>query len=431
MIKTISSELVVPCEETPKNPIWLSNLDLAARRGHTATVYFYRPNNNTIHDFFAVESLKSSLEKVLVTFYPLAGLLGMDRNGRIEINCTGEGALFVVARTDAMLNDYDNFAPSTETRNLFVPQATQPDPPCILLMVQVTLFKCGGVVFGTALHHSIVDARCAFHFIETWTSIARGETSCIEQPFLDRTVLRARLNRKVMLDPLEYISDPKYVPSTISASYTSSIIKISRKHINALKLRCGDTTGARVSVFRAITALIWRCTCMARKLDTNSKSRLYTMIDMRNRMCPPLPSTYFGNAVIRTSVSAVIGDVISGPISHVARRLHGATNQDDDYARSLINYLETAYMGNLPRSGLPASDLRVISWIGLPVNNADFGLGEPILCAPALMYYSGYLCLMDSPGKDAGVTVVMSLEPESMPGFKELFFEELAAILHV
>lgn len=138
MIEIISSELVVPSEETPKAPLWLSNLNLAAGRGHTTTVFLYRPNNRASDDFFSVGTLKSSLAKALVQFYPLAGRLGVNRDdGRIEINCNGDGALFVVARTDAMLDDFDGFAPSTEMRNLFVPPAEQPDPPCILLMTQV------------------------------------------------------------------------------------------------------------------------------------------------------------------------------------------------------------------------------------------------------------------------------------------------------
>ncbi|KAJ1700427.1 hypothetical protein LUZ63_000206 [Rhynchospora breviuscula] len=425
MVKIISYELIVPSEKTPKNPLWLSNLDITARKGYTTTVYFYRSNKNTSLDF-SVESLKLSLAKTLVPFYLLAGRLGTDKNGRMQINCTGEGVLFVVAHSDATLEDIDSFVPTNETRNLFVPLTPQPDIP---LMLQVTVFKCGGIALGTALHHIFADGRSAFHFFETWANIARGEVNCIEQPWLDRTLLRARLDPKGMFDPLEYISDPKpIISSSISTSYASSIIKISKKHITLLKLHCGDTDGAHVSVFRAITALIWRCICMARTLDTNSKSRLYTMIDMRSRMCPPLPPTYFGNAAIRTSVSAVVGDIISGSINHVAKRIHEATSQGDDYARSLIDSLETIDMEKLPRSGLPASDLRVISWLGMPMYKADFGLGEPILLSPAMMHYSGYVYLMDSPGKDAGVSIVIALEPENMLAFKELLFKELAAL---
>jgi shikimate O-hydroxycinnamoyltransferase len=137
LVTVVSSELVVPSEATPRAPLWLSNLDLAARNAHTALVYFYRPNDSTGKDFFSTESLKSSLAKALVPFYPLAGRLGADQQGRTEIHCNGEGALFIVARSNAKLDDFDTFAPSAEMKNLFVPPTGQPNQPGPLLMVQV------------------------------------------------------------------------------------------------------------------------------------------------------------------------------------------------------------------------------------------------------------------------------------------------------
>jgi shikimate O-hydroxycinnamoyltransferase len=36
----------------------------------------------------------------LVPFYPLSGRLGVDSDGRVQIDCNAEGALFVVAQSD-------------------------------------------------------------------------------------------------------------------------------------------------------------------------------------------------------------------------------------------------------------------------------------------------------------------------------------------
>jgi shikimate O-hydroxycinnamoyltransferase len=41
-VEKLTSEMVVPAEDTPTGAVWMSNLDLAARRGYTPTVYFYR-----------------------------------------------------------------------------------------------------------------------------------------------------------------------------------------------------------------------------------------------------------------------------------------------------------------------------------------------------------------------------------------------------
>jgi shikimate O-hydroxycinnamoyltransferase len=40
--------------------------------------------------------------------------------------------------------------------------------------MQVTFLKCDGVVLGAAVHHALMDGIGAFHFIQTWSGLARG-----------------------------------------------------------------------------------------------------------------------------------------------------------------------------------------------------------------------------------------------------------------
>jgi shikimate O-hydroxycinnamoyltransferase len=169
-VEPLTSEMVVPAEETPAGAVWLSNLDLGARRGYTPTVYFYRTTGKP--EFFEAEAVKESLARALVAFYPLAGRLGLDADGRVQIDCTAEGAVFVSTRSDYALDDLLN-----EMRDLLVPATPAPNPPCALLFAQVTYLSCGGVVLGLALHHSVVDARSAAHFVETWASITHTHLS--------------------------------------------------------------------------------------------------------------------------------------------------------------------------------------------------------------------------------------------------------------
>lgn len=287
------------------------------------------------------------------------------------------------------------------------------------------------MALGTAMHHFVIDGRSAFHFMRTWSSIARGDTAATVPPSLDRTPLRARPQPAVHFDHTHEYGGRTTRPSTTGgtttannnkAEYASAILRVTGAQVAALRVRAG----AAVSTFRALVAHVWRCACAARALAPDAESRLYTMVDMRARLSPPLPDTFFGNAVARTSVSARVGDLLTSPLGFAARRLRGATGHGDEYARSVLDYLETADLAAMPRGGLAGADLRVISWLGMPSYDADFGWGEPALLAPALMYYPGFVYLLNCPGKGGDVAVAVALEPEHIELFKELFFEELA-----
>lgn len=124
-VQVRESMMVKPEEETPKRALWISDLDVVISRTHVGSVYFYRkPNvqngahhlqNNCVLDS---EVFKCSLAKALVPFYPVAGRLKLNDEGRIEIDCNAEGVLFVVAETDSVLDDFGDFAPTLEFRKL-------------------------------------------------------------------------------------------------------------------------------------------------------------------------------------------------------------------------------------------------------------------------------------------------------------------------
>lgn len=117
--------LVRPVQDTPNERLWLSKLDLQfTKRGYIPTVYFYRHNGSS--NFFEAEALKEALTKVLVIYYPVAGRLAVDENGRIEINCNNEGVLFVEAGTDSVLDDLGHdFTPGEQVMKLLPTLSTQ------------------------------------------------------------------------------------------------------------------------------------------------------------------------------------------------------------------------------------------------------------------------------------------------------------------
>ena len=118
-------EIVKPAVPTPHHKMWMSNLDLVMPCIHTPSVYFYRPNQSP--DFFDAGKLRTALAETLVPFYPLAGRLAVDSDGRTEIDCNDEGVLFVQAEaTETTIDDLGDFTP-TKNLNKLIPSVARGD----------------------------------------------------------------------------------------------------------------------------------------------------------------------------------------------------------------------------------------------------------------------------------------------------------------
>nr|CAD1827822.1 unnamed protein product [Ananas comosus var. bracteatus] len=315
-------------------------------RGHTPVLHVYRRTG--ISPSFAVDTVKSALAEALAVYYPLAGKLAVDENGRIEADCTGEGALFVAAKSDEYaVDDVDGVVPTAEMRRLFVPAVESHELPCTVLAIQVTFLRCGGMILGTAIHHAVVDGRCFFEFIKMMSDIARHVDGT--QPVslsLDRSLLRARLTPKVTFDHPEYSpvssSDDNNAPA---APFVVALFELSKDQLRSLKLRCSGG---------------------------------------RN---PPLPCPH------------------SKPSPHTHGKHIGRVlnNIGDEYVRSVVDYVEVTGISRLPASGkLPRTDLRIVSWLGLQLYAGDFGWGEPIYVARPHFSGGGHGYLVRSPRKDGG-----------------------------
>ncbi|PIA45900.1 hypothetical protein AQUCO_01600270v1 [Aquilegia coerulea] len=154
MIVTVEdSTIVQPFEETPRQTLWISNVDQLFRF-HMPTVYIFKPDGSS--NFFDADLLRGALSKVLVPFYPVAGRLKKDKNGRLEIECNGEGALFVEAYTESNLADLGDFEPSMELMKLIPSLGKGQDIfSSPLMLLQVTYFNCGGVSLGVAAEHTV------------------------------------------------------------------------------------------------------------------------------------------------------------------------------------------------------------------------------------------------------------------------------------
>ncbi|KAM7252738.1 hypothetical protein ACFE04_008247 [Oxalis oulophora] len=381
-VRVRRSIVVKPEKDTPNERMWNSNLDLIVPRIHVPAVYLYKPSDSVAANSLDTNVLIDALRKVLVLFYPLAGRLGRDEDDRIDINCNGEGTLFIEAEVDECLADLGDFIPSPKLRQL-VPTVdySQDLSSYPLLILQVTFFKCGGLGLGTYVHHILADGCSALHFVNTWCDIARGLSASVP-PFLDRTLLRPRDPPTPTFHHIEYDPHPTMINNSKTEAATSTL---------TLKLTLDQLTH------------IWRCVCKARGLSDDQRSKLFVGTDGRSRLRPPLPPGYFGNNI------------------HAALK-----RMDDEYLRSALDFLEmqpdlTALIRGANTYRCP--NLNVVSWVRLPIYEADFGWGRPIHMGPASVVFEGMVCILPSPNNDGSLSLAICLGMDHIELFQKLLYD--------
>lgn len=431
-VKVVESSIVKPSEETPRHGLWLSSLDLMlAKSGHVPLVYFYRSCAGGDGDvFFDVARLKAALSRALVSFYPLAGRLGVDVDGRLQVDCAEQGVPLLVAHSDHTVDEFSSFKPSPELRRLFVPCVG--DSPSVVCAIQVTFLRCGGVALGAALHHAVLDGASTFHFFRTWSAFSSGDGAsgaALELPCHDRTLLRARSPPAVHPKTLSVFC-PKLGPSELSGAVANEIFIISKDQVAALKRACTGG-GGDVSTFCALGAHVWRCVVAARRLPPDATTRLVFPANVRGRLRPPIPVSYFGNGIIMLGASGKARDVASEEhLASIAGRIKGAISQmDDELVHSAIDYLELDLGGSslpaMPAGSLPKTELRVVKWLDMTAYGADFGWGKPLVMHMAVQQRAGF-DLMD--GVDGSVPILVSLEHAILNDFRRLLYANAAKL---
>ncbi|KAJ3698303.1 hypothetical protein LUZ61_002008 [Rhynchospora tenuis] len=422
-LEIVESSLLVPAEDTPREMLSLSNIDLLNGGKSNNTICLYK-NNEGAKDFFSVEVLKSALAKALVLFYPLAGRHVVGDDGRDQIDCNAEGVLFQVARLERTADSIQFEPMSPEIIELFIPRGTHSSTS--LLMLQVTYLKCGSVVLGTSNNHILIDGRGAAHIFQTWSRIARGDLKCIVPPSFDNTPLCARSPSKISFEFPIYTTDPSKKEDN-PKSCVLSLFKLSKEQIRNLKIRCSNGSNTTsVSTFCAVSAFIWKCYCIVQELDPDTKSILSFGADIRNRICPPIPA-YFGNGGIRMAATSKVLKITSSPIGDVAHTIKAEIDRlTDEYIRSLIDYCQVMLDKKLSvmNEDVSESDLRIRTILGMPCD-ADFGWGAPQLFSWERPTENRVAYIMDEPGNDAGIKIVLSLDPSTMKQFEKVFYEEL------
>ncbi|KAL8255919.1 hypothetical protein R6Q59_030986 [Mikania micrantha] len=285
-VEITATHIVKPSSPTPDHLKRhnLSLLDQLSPLVYPPIIFFYDPKP----DSNLRPQLMSSLSRVLSSFYPYAGRVNED----VFVECNDAGIPYSEAIVDCSLSDilksYDlnlmsRFVPLTEESIEF--------DHTIPLLVQVNMFKCGGIAIGACSSHKIGDASNFFTFIREWANVSQNDNPILVPEFS----ISSRFPR------LDFLNFDTGIKIQLNKKLVRKRFVLSASNISSLKAQATPCTRVQ-----AVTALIWKCTMNAIKKSAKpniTSSIAMTLVNMRGRFTPPLPPTSFGRVLFGRKTS--------------------------------------------------------------------------------------------------------------------------------
>ncbi|MCL7040850.1 hypothetical protein MKW94_028457 [Papaver nudicaule] len=385
-------ELVVPAKPTPYEFMYLSDIDdRKGLRFHMSILHIYRNKRNlsmasTCKTDDIVGIIKKALADTLVFYYPFAGRLRQVPGGKLLVESTGQGVLFIEADADFSLNQLggDFIKPPIPCLEqlLYSPPDSEDIFSCPLLIIQVTRLMCGGFIVGYRSNHTISDAQGLYQFIKALAEISRGKLYPCILPVWERHLLNARDPPQVMFAHREYDSipnDEEKHPSLDDLVLESFFF--GPKELAALKQHLHPHLQT-CTTFELLTAWLWRCRTIAIGYDPKDQVRVVISVGTRGKFHSPLPTGFYGNAVAYPVAVSTAENLIQNPLSFAVELVKKAKNEvNEEYIRSTADLMSV--------KGRPIiSTVRTYFVTDLKymwnADEIDFGCGEVVYAGRAL-----------------------------------------------
>ncbi|KAK3157459.1 hypothetical protein QOZ80_2AG0122670 [Eleusine coracana subsp. coracana] len=320
-------ELVLPARPTPHETKSLSDLDdQKTLRYYETVVGFFRsrPGHSNRPDDPA-KAIKEALAEALVLYYPIAGRLREAAGGKLVVDCTAEGVVFVEADADVRLEEFG--------------KPLLPPYPCVeellcdagdtravvgkpLLLMQVTRLKCGGFVIGFHMSHNIADGFGMVQFVRAVAELARGEAVPTILPIWKRDLLTARkpslnVHSYPSKECLDYKSDDVMLSTPVEQMIVEYFL-FGPSEIATLQSHIGAYPANSVTSFELLTAIMWRCRTIALGYKANQQVRLMITMNARGKWNRHtlIPRGYYGNAHLSPILEATVDELCNQPLAN-------------------------------------------------------------------------------------------------------------------
>ncbi|KAK4781664.1 hypothetical protein SAY86_015766 [Trapa natans] len=240
-------------------------MDLAMKLHYLRGIYYF---SSQATRGLTTKVIKESMFLWLNEYYVTCGRFRRSPDtGRPFMKCNDCGVRFIEAKCDKTIHEWlEMLKENCELRKLLVSdQVIGPDlpfsPP---LLIQITIFKCGGFALSLNWAHILGDALSVVDFINRWAQIISGlPADGLKQLHVsDRSSTAQKTPTKanqepVSLIPVEPVGDMwTYSPKCKMGTFALHLTLPHLKHLRSKFF--GHVKPEKVPLFESICAIFWR-----------------------------------------------------------------------------------------------------------------------------------------------------------------------------
>ncbi|KAE8729073.1 ETHYLENE INSENSITIVE 3-like 3 protein-like [Hibiscus syriacus] len=319
---------VKPFKPTPSQVLSLSTIDNDPNLEIMChTVFVYQANGDfDVKPKDPASIIREALSKLLVYYYPLAGKMKRETDGRLRIACNADhdGVPFLVATSDcklSSLNHLDGIDVQAGKEFALDFASESDDGYYHPLVMQVTKFLCGGFTIALSLSHSVCDGFGAAQFFQALTELASGKNEPSVKPVWERELLTAKPIGEILPSMLnkDLTAASPYLPTTdiVHACFYVTEESIKTLQMNLIK----ESKDESVTSLEVLSAYIWRARVRALKLNPDKNTMLGMAVGIRRIVKPLLPEGYYGNAFTSANTTMTGKDLDEGPLFKAVKRI--------------------------------------------------------------------------------------------------------------
>lgn len=255
-----------------------------------------------------------------------------------------------------------------------------------LVVIQVNIFACGGLVIVVRISHMLADAPTGLLFMNAWATANRvGVAEVIAPNFNLASVIPIR--------PGIVLTAPVSQKQSNSNIITKRFV-FDKTAVSALKMKASELVedadlGVRYTPTRVevVSALIWRALInTARAKNGHLKPSLIVhSFNLRGKTDPPMDDNTCGNFYVLVPARFILDEsnmelhdlvqIINNAMRRTNKMYSNAVLDGDEFFALVFNAFKDVMKDSLKPEEI---DVRMFaSWCGIPFYGVDFGWGKP------------------------------------------------------